>query len=286
MDRIKIRLQETALAPGEITLADVAAIAGRLQELSTRVSRWVADIDGAGRGPRIVEAAAALRLSGVEEGSTVLMIDRGMHDALDFDMPFERDVTAKYWDVISGLSADRPPSGAPAAVRESAIALLDALERAAPLVTVVRTSGGRVEFRPGNRDRAVWQVQRKQVGIEQITIAGRLEMVDLRNSKFRIADDVGNRIMLEDVENAEAISRDLVGKRATASGVPTHGAKGRLISLTAPTIEPAPVPAQWRSHAEPTAWLLPENVSGPDPDGGVDFDDDEWARFLAAIKGE
>ncbi|WP_163544361.1 hypothetical protein [Occultella kanbiaonis] len=286
MDRIKIRLQEMTLAPGEITLGDLAAIAGRLQELSTRVSRWVADIDGAGRGPRIVEAAAALRLSGVAEGSTVLVIDRGMHDALDFDLPFEREVTAKYWEIISALSTDTPPSDAPAPVREGAVALLDALEHAAPLVTVAQTSGRRVEFRPGDRDRAVWEVQRKQVGFERITIAGRLEMVDLRNRKLRIADDVGNRVMLEEVENAEAISRDLVGRRATASGVPTHGARGRLISITAPTIEPAAVPAQWRSHTEPTAWLLPREASGPDPDGGVEFDDDEWAGFLAAIKGE
>lgn len=119
---------------------------------------------------------------------------------------------------------------------------------------------------------------------EPVTVMGRLEMVDLRNGKLRIADDVGNRIMLDDVENAGAVS-ELVGKRALASGVPTHDERGRLLSLTAPTIEAAPVPAQWQNHTNPTTWSLPDTVTGPDSDGGADFDDDEWTDFLTAVNG-
>lgn len=284
--QIELRLQEMAMPSGEISLADLAAISGRLQELSTRVSRWVAEIEGPGRSPGMVESAATLRLSGLTEGSTVLEINRGSHDTLPFDLPFEDEVTAKYWEIIAALSTDAPPADTPTPVRESAVGLLDALQHAAERVTLSSADGARVEFWPAQRDRAVWRATEMQIDLGPITVLGRLEMVDLRNRKFRIADDVGNRITLDEVENAEAVSRELVGMRVTAAGVPTHDKRGRLLSITAPMIEPATVPAQWQSHTRPSVWSLPDTVIGPDPDGGADFDDDEWAEFLAAVTGK
>lgn len=282
-DQIEVRLQEMSTPPGEIALADLAAVAGRLQELSTRVSRWVADIEGPGRSPGMVEGAATLRLSAITQGSTILAISRGRHDALDFDLPFEDDVRTHFWEIIAALSTDTPPADTPISVRQSAVGLLDALERAAPRVTIERRGGATIEFRPAEQDRAAWHAPQMRVGPESVTLAGRLEMVDLRNRKFRIVDDVGNRITLDDVENAEAIAQ-LVGKRVAASGVPTYDKRERLLSITAPTIEPATVPTQWQSHTNPTARFEPY-ITGPDPDGGVDFDDDEWADFLTAVNG-
>lgn len=285
VDRVVIRLQETQLPAGEIALADLASIAGKLQDLSTRVSRWAADIDGGGRGPRIVEAAAALRLSGIGVGSTVLNIERGLHVTLDFDLPFERDVSAKYWEIITGLGADVVPTGAPAAVRESAAELLDALQHAAPLVEISDGGGARVTFRPAERDRTVWQVPDVTGGAQPITVVGRLEAVDLRNQKLRIADDVGNRIRLEEVDNAVEISQALVGKRAVAAGYPTYDRRGRLLSIAKPTIEPGTVPEPWLSHQRPSRWSLPDAVTGPAPHGGAEFSDDEWDEFMAAVLG-
>lgn len=280
----ELRLQEMTLPPGEIALADMAAIAAKLQDLSTKVSRWVADIDGAGRGPRVVEEAAALRLSGVTSGSTVLAINHGVHDRLDFDMPFEERVGHQFWDIVAALGTDAPPAEVPDSVRESAVSLLDALQHAAPLVQITRGDGARVEFRPGERDRAVWRAPSRTTASEITTIVGRLEMVDLRACRFRIADDVGNRVTLEHVIDAEAVSREMVGQRTSATGLPTRDKAGRVVSVDAPSLQLVPVPAEWLPEHAAT-WELPADGRGPDPSGGAHFDDDEWDSFLAAVKG-
>ncbi|GAB2471258.1 hypothetical protein [Xylanimonas ulmi] len=279
----ELRLREMTLPSGEITLADVAAIAARLQDLSTRVSRWVADIDGAGRGPRVVEDAAALRLSGVKSGSTVLAITHGVHDRLDFDTPFEEQVSNQFWDIVAALGTDAPPADSPDPVRESAVGLLDALQRAAPLVQITRGDGARVEFRPAECDRSIWRVPTRTTASEETTIVGRLEMVDLRASRLRIADDVGNRVTLEHVVEAEAVSREMVGQRTSATGLPTRDKSGRIVSIEAPSLQLVPVPTEWLP-AYAATWELPSDERGPDPEGGAHFDDNEWESFLTAVK--
>lgn len=282
--QFEIRLQEMAIPDGEIALVDLAAIGGRLQELSTRVSRWVAEIDGAGRSPALVEEAASLRLVGVRVGSTVLEIRRGTHDTLELDLPFERQVTAKFWEIVAAVGTDSPPADAPVQVCESALQLLDALQHAAPLVTVMGQDGRNVEFRPAERDRSVWRPPVEPV-LEPVTITGRLEAVDLRTNRFRIADDVGNRIALRDVADAEDAAR-LVGTRVAASGIPSRDARGRLTSITEPVLIAAALPASFRQHQEASEWSVPEGYVGPDPDAGIDLDDDEWASFLAVVNAQ
>lgn len=280
----ELRLQEMALPSGEIALSDVAAIAAKLQDLSTKVSRWVADIDGVGRSPRVVEEAAALRLSGVGRGSTVLGISHGVHDRLDFDLPFEQEVGHQFWNIVAALGNDAPPAQAPDSVRESAVGLLDALQHAAPLVEIRRGDGARVEFRPAERDRGVWRLPSRTTASEEATIVGRLEMVDLRACRFRIADDVGNRVTLEHVVDAEAVSREMVGQRTSATGLPTRDKAGRVISVEAPRLQLVPVPANWLPERR-AAWHLPSDGRGPEPGGGAHFEDGEWDSFLAAVKG-
>ncbi|MCL2423021.1 MAG: hypothetical protein FWD11_03860, partial [Micrococcales bacterium] len=141
---------------GEIAVAELGALCVRLQDLSTKVSRWAADIVGAGRGPKTVEAAALLTLSSIGSGSTVLEIRAGVPDQLDFDTPFEAEVGSQFWGIVNALGADTPPADAPTPVRESVVSLLDVLQRTAPLVEVSRDDGARVEFRPAERDRSVW----------------------------------------------------------------------------------------------------------------------------------
>ena len=283
--QFELRLQEMSIPEGEIALVDLSAIGGRLQELSTRVSRWVADIDGAGRSPSLVEEVAALRLSGTRPGSTVLAIRAGTYDTLDLDLPFEREVTTKFWEIVEALGSDAPPEDAPASVRETALQLLDALQHAAPLVSITRQDGAHVEFRPSERDRAAWRVASTEPAAEPITVVGRLEAVDLRSNRFRVADDVGNRIALRDVADAQVAAR-LVGERVAASGLPARDARGRLSSIAEPVLVAAALPDTFRPHLGASEWSVPDNYVGPDPDGGVELDDDEWVSFLSAVNGQ
>ncbi|WP_125773832.1 hypothetical protein [Antribacter gilvus] len=283
--QFEFRLQGMPLPQGEIALVDLAAIGGRLQELSTRVSRWVADIDRAGRSPSLVESAAALRLAATRPGSTILEIRAGTHDTLDLDLPFEREVTTKFWEIVTALGSDAPPADTPASVRETAVQLLDALQHAAPVVSVTRQDGAWIEFRPAEKDRTVWRVAATEPAAEPVTVVGRLEAVDLRTNRFRIVDDLGHRIALRDVEDAQNVAR-LIDRRVRASGLPTPDSRGRLVSISEPVLTGVTLPDLFRQHLDPSEWSPPTNYVGPDPDGGVDLDDDEWADFLFMVTGQ
>ena len=280
----EFRLEDMDLPPGRITAADLAAISARLQDLSTRVSRWVADIEGAGRGPRAVEDAARL-VVGVEAGSTVLAISRGVHGTLDFPTPFEDRTDERFWGIVEAIAKDEPPAEAPDTVRESAVGLLDALGKAAPRVTV-SSQRGRVQFRPAERDRSRWRVQPIAVEDTEASFSGKLEMVDLRSAKFRIADDIGNRIVLTEVADAESVAQTLVGRHVTARGPAVKDSKGRIQSITSPALEELVIPTAWQTR--PTAsFNPPADYKGPDLNAPVIFDDEEaWAAFRAAVKGE
>lgn len=112
---------------------------------------------------------------------------------------------------------------------------------------------------------------------------GRLEAVDLKSEKFRIRDDVGNAIALGHVVNAAEMAH-LINPRVTATGESTRGTRGELRSLESARIEAAPLPEAWRP-GQPSGWVVPVDKPGPDPDGGADLTEDEFADFLASIKG-
>ncbi|MCL2594281.1 MAG: hypothetical protein FWD83_01990 [Promicromonosporaceae bacterium] len=278
----EIRLQETTLPSGKIIASDLNAIMSRLQDLSTRVSRWVADIEGSGRGPLAVERSAQI-LVGIVPGSTVLQIERGVHDALDFDTPFEEDTNKRFWEVVAGIGTDVPPADAPELVRESAVGLLDALQAAAPQVTVANPNGRAITFRPDQRSRETWNVKTRVVDEIAVTFTGRLDWADLPKRQLKITDDVGNRVTLTRVEDTEELVRQLVGHRVTATGIATRNVAGQVVSIKSPDITEAQVPDAWHLRSTPS-WAPPIDYVGPDPDGGVEFDDDEWVTFMAAVK--
>jgi len=280
-ERYSLRLGDTDVAPGEIGLIDLSAISGRLQELATRVGRWVAEIDRPGRSTSVVEQAVTLRLTAVREGSTVLDVVRGPQGTLDFDTPFEQAVDDRFWQVLAGISEDLPPTDAPPAVRESALELLDSLAHAARSVELTNPFGDRVSFRPAERERSVWATQARTVHDDEVTVSGVVEMVDLKSHKFRLRDDLGNAIPLEGVETTAA---RLVGGRATVIGRPVHNAKGGLVAIATTSISSASIPNEWVARVEDEAWRT--RSSSPDPSGGVDFSDDEWTAFLDAVSGQ
>lgn len=282
---MEIRLIDSSAPSGEIDLVDLVRIGGQLQELTTRVSRWVAEIEGPGRGPRPVEQAAHLRLVGMRAGSTVLAIDAGPADILDFDTEFEGMVDSQLWAVFDGIQHDAPPSGTPAGVRQSALGLLDALGRAALHVELsTATRHDPVRFAPAERNREVWAAPAPVDEPEVVSVSGRLEMIDSRSHRLRIVDDLGHRIALEDVVDPIAAA-SLLGARAVVRGVPRRDQRGRLATITEPTIGPQDVPAGWASGAaDEPGWQPPAGHGGPDPRGVVDIDGDEFDAFLATLR--
>lgn len=286
-NRIRIRLAETAAPSGEIALSDLAAIGSRLQELSTRTGRWILDITGPGRSPRALAELSDLRLAGLEAGSTVLDIARGPTDTLDVADPVERDIEGTFWQVIAGIANDAPPPQAPAAVRESALGLLEALDHAAGRVEVTRIGdGARVDFRPRERARAVWAPHEADAVLGTVSVTGRVEMVDLASGRFRLHDDADNQIALDRVADPDAAAY-LIGKVATARGTRAPGQRRGLVLVDA-TLSPAsPLPDSWLTggNSDTETWARELSKPGPDPAGAAEMSDDEFASFLAAARG-
>jgi len=282
---MEIRLIDSSAPAGEIDLTDLARIGGQLQELATRVSRWVAEIDGPGRGPRPVERAAQLRLVAVRGGSTVLTINAGPPDTLDFDTEFEEMVDEHLWAVLDGIQHDTPPAGTPSGVKQSALGLLDALREAAPRVELSGAARREtVRFAPAARNRDVWADTAPKSGPEEVSVSGRLEMIDSRSRRLRIVDDLGNRIALDDVADPIATAA-LLGARALVQGLPTRDQRGRLTTISAPTISAQEVPAGWDpSEVTEQGWRPPGHHVGPDPRGVVEIDDNEFDAFMAVVR--
>ena len=283
--QFELRLKKTGLPSGEIELRDLARIGEHLQDLATRVGRWVAGIDRVGRSTGEVEDAVGLRLVGIRGGSTVLVIERG--PALDslFDVPLEAAFDDRLWETLGAIGTDAPRDDTPLLVRESAVNLLDALKHAAPEVQLTREhDNARIAFRTAERDRRVWQIGSRTVEDQVITVSGIVTMVDLETHRFRLHDDVGNSIVLQGVDDSIEVRR-LIGERADATGNPVRDAKGRLTGLQTTGVVESRLPQSWTTHARDDTWRELAQASQPDPDGAFEFSDEEWATFLAAIRG-
>ena len=282
-EEYEFRLSATHDPAGQISLTELGVLAERLQDLATRIARWAADVHGPGRSPAVLAEIAHLRLAGLAEGSTLLSICRGAPGTLDVEDDVERDLSHKFWDVIAGISVDAPPDDAPDGVRESAVAVLDALGRASDSVTITRLrDDAQTQFRPSERSRAVW-LPEPEASTEQLTVHGTLEMVDLHSGTFRVRDAVGNAITLYNVRDPHATAI-LVDHRAIATG--TRNAARRGPALDEVTVAPAePLPPGWIHGTDDESWR--ERLgAGPERAGGVDVDDDEWVAFVAALQGQ
>jgi len=280
----ELKLEETGLPPGEIELRDLANVSAKLQELATRVGRWVAGIDRTGRSTADVEDAVGLRLTEIRTGSTVLALARGPVASPLFDAPLEEQFDTRMWQTLNAIGNDAPEDETPARVRESALGLLDALDHAAGRVVVSRSDGARFTFRPVDRDRQVWATVRKSVDEQEVTLSGVVKAVDLDSRRFRLQDDVGNRIPLEGIDDVQ-VARELLDRRADAVGLPVRDARGRIQSLQVSSIDLSHVPEAWTASHHDNSWQ-DTDLPGPDPDGGVELSDDEWSSLMAVLKGE
>lgn len=209
----------------------------------------------------------------------------GEHDALDLDVGLEVETAERLWEIVEGVQRGRRPGWVTPGIAHAALEMVDALSHAAERIGVVRGDNRQVAWRPGTVRREVWVIGERTETGETVAVVGRLEAVDLATLRFRIRDDVGNKITLNDVVDAENVG-SLIGRRITATGTAVRGERNRLVAVRQPVLEPNELASEWLRRPTFDVAELIASVPGPDPEGGVGLTDDEFASFLAAARGE
>jgi hypothetical protein len=278
---LEFRLSGLRSPDGEIALGDLAAIGAAMQQLALRIGRLAAEQEGPGRSLAAVENATKLRLTAVGRGSTRLSIGYGQTDVLPVDDGLEQRTADLFWEVVSGIGFGRRPDWTSPLVDEAALELLEGLGRAGA-VEVTRQDGRMTRFAPAEVDRTAWSRSAEgRASDVRVVMTGRLEALDLESGRFRLRDDVGNRIPLLHVKNPHDAAA-FVDRKVTATGLEIRGPGGDFRGVDSPVVEPLVLPAQW--SGAPAEWREAFTGAGPDPDGG-DLTDDEFAAFVAALKG-
>lgn len=283
MKEIELRLVDAPTPSGEVAVKDLAALATALQELTTRISREVINTPGPGRTKQFMEELSQLRLHAVEPGSTVLRFSKGPVDKLDVDLPEQALADDRLWEIVRAMGEDRRPDWATDLIAESVGKLVNAIQAAAPTVILRAPSRPEVRIASSAMHVETWTPTRVRTGTI-MTAAGRLEKVDLRSHDFRLRDDVDTTVELKSVEN-DTVAAQLVGQWVVAEGTGIQRASGRLVALQNVRVLPANDPAA--DYVGPKVVTLDEilaSAPGPDPSGGLDLTDDEFAAFLEAAR--
>jgi len=282
-EELELRLVDADAPAGEIALADLVAIGQSLQELSLRITRDCVDASPLGRPTRVLDELSQMRLRGISDGSTRLLLSRGPAEALDFDLPVQATVDRRFDEIIHAMGEDRRPEWVSDSIADSVAEVLRALKAAAPVVEL--RTGAREPIRIQTKEihRETWTSPRTSAG-DLVTVTGRLEKVDLRSHDFRIRDDVGNSIELNDVADDQAVA-SLIGRQVIARGIALLNRSRRVVGLTAPALRLDDNPLTHTKVLEdvPLSAILAA-VPGPDPDGAVELTDDEFYSFLEAIR--
>ena len=278
----ELRLIGAHTPDGEVRLTDLAALADSLQALAKRIGLDVVDHAGPGRTDQAIAALTEMRLSGLDAGSTRLHFSRGRSDELALELAESQQIDATFWQIIDAVEANARPEMASDLIAESAGRVVAALQAAAPWVEFIRPGANPSRVTTSSLSPGVWARSTTRDGAEAV-VTGRLEAVDLRTGRFRVVDDVGNRIPLEDVPRAAHLA-PLISHRVRAEGSAVRDRSGRVKALIEPLIEEQVLPEAW-SSLSPANHESELSKSGPVIGGGADLDDDEFAEFLSVLKG-
>jgi hypothetical protein len=278
----ELRLEGISSPSGEISLRDLTEIGSALQLTATRIARQVAGAEGPGRSPSHVDRISELRLTGIGEGSTVLKLRLGEDSTLPLLDSDDDIVAQRLEETFFAIATNDPPGWASPPVKQSIGKFVSHLATAG--ATRMTASWGNDDV-VGSQviavtelDDSVWHVDNTRQ-TEMASVTGRLDKVDLRARRFRVRDDVGHDINLEDVVDVDAAAL-LIGQRVVATGAAEHD-DTRLVRIVEPTLLPEEVPASWSTE-------LPLEVlaSGPMPSGGIPgIGTAEVEEFLAEIRG-
>jgi hypothetical protein len=183
--QFELHLIDAPVPNGEIALTHLAALTTALQELTTRIGREVIGSPGPGRTKQFMEEFAQLRLTGLREGSTVLLFSKGPTDKLDVDLPEQQTADDRFWEIVGAIGEDKRPGWVTDLIAESAGRLVDALQVAAPKTVLRRPSSDDVGIESGRIHPETWTPRRLRTDAA-LTATGRLEKVDLRSHEFRV----------------------------------------------------------------------------------------------------
>ena len=285
---LELRLEmRPGIAKGEIRFSDVHRLCEALQDLNTKISRLVTEQTGPGRSPEATAHAAELRLAGVTVGSTRLAVRFGETDPLpapEFSQ-IEDDTYNKFLEIMQGLQQDYCPEWVTPGIAESTLRALDAFDRAAKRVAIWTSRGVVINISPPAVGRDLWQdAVKTRITDQQVTVSGVLYYVNLETRRFGIRDDVGNIIGLEEVKNTEAAG-DLIGNRATASGLGVRGPGGELRAVRSALVQARATPQEWIAPRLRNSLESELAKSGPDPRGVEGVTSEDVDEFLTLIHG-
>jgi hypothetical protein len=270
---------------GELDADLLVAIVVSLKEIATKIGRAETDAEPVGRAPKRVQRVAKL-LIGLAPGSTRVLARRAGAggDSLDFDLTYEQAFDKRFASLVESIAQDERPDWVGDSLSRAAADLTAALQEAAPEVEFKVDGRVRRSFKTEAVHRETWRVAAEQ-GPEEVTFVGRLYAVNLNTHRLQVQDDVGNQVALPKVLNDAEVSR-LIGTHVIVTGSPELDARGRLAQIHDAAIVAAPDPLGWA--VVPGVVSLDEilrSAPGPDPEGGIDLNDEEFASFLEAARG-
>lgn len=277
----ELRLEGISSPSGEIPLRDLTDIGSALQLTATRIARQVAGAEGPGRSPSHVDRISELRLTGIGEGSTLLKIRLGEDSTLPLPDSDDDIVARRLEETFHAIATNDPPGWASPPVLQAVGKFVSHLTTAgATRLTASWANGeavGNQVIAVSEVDNSVWNVGTTRQ-TEMVYVAGRLDKVDLRARRFRVRDDVGHDINLEDVVDVDAAAL-LIGQRVVATGVAEHD-DVRLVRIVEPTLSPEKVPTGWTAEVP-----LEVPASGSMPSGGIPgIGATDVEQFLAELR--
>ena len=280
----ELRLIGADAPDGQLDAEDLLAIVSSLKDLSTRLGRIEVDAADRGRPSREVERVSGLRI-GLTPGSTRIMIERRVKPGvLDIDLADEQAVDDAFEAIITGVATNTRPTWVSDSVAESAADLTVALKKAAPEIEFTAHGQVRARFQTANTHREAWRATRTDPLSETVTVAGRLEMIDLRRHDFRVRDDVGNGYVLPKVPNENSVLH-LIGSRVVVDGVGVRDGVGRLTTVREARIssEANPLGGEGIEGSVSLGAIL-ASAPGPTLDGIPDLTDEEADAYFEAIR--
>jgi hypothetical protein len=276
-----LKLEGLDVPPGEILLSDLATLGASLQLTATRIARQIIGADGPGRTPAFFDRISEIRLTKIGIGSTVLELEIGDEEALPVPDGEESVFMERFEDAFRAIAVNQPPKWASPQVRV-------AIGRVAASLSSIGAGRAVASWGDGpsrtqeiidvpELDSTVWVVERDQRD-EVVSMTGILDKVDLRARRFRVRDDLGNDVVLEDVIDVAAAAQ-LIGRRVEASGL-AERREGRLARIVEPTLSLESLPEDW---IRPAVLELPR--AGRPPSGGVPgVSSDDIDEFLAGLR--
>lgn len=282
--QFEFRLIGAEAPAGELDAAHLSAILNSLQAVATSISRRETDAEATGRPPKRTQDVARLLVSLAPGSTRVLARRAGVVGTLPVDLAEEEAFDARFAELIESVGADQRPAWVSDPLSRATAGLVAALQQAAPQVEFLAAEKARCAFATSQVRRETWAA----ISVEDedvVTFTGRLLAVNLHTHRLSVYDDVGHQVALPFVQDDRAAGHFL-GGYVTVVGRAERDSQGRLTHLHEAHVTAAPALPDGVGRLG-TVGLdeILASAPGPDPDGGIEMSDDEWAAFMDAVRG-